>query len=177
MFLNPTLPKCLSVVDDNLRRELEAMEPTFHKHVPIDKALAEFPEPAVKLIRQMVQWVENKHKRVLVDLKVSDLEAGEYTCVPGWHIDTVTDPRHRSLPENHLIYTNVSPTEFVRDPVEFSEDKYHFIDVTDDIPLDNYISAEPNSIHQYGRFHLHRGAKVTADCRRVLIRVTETNVV
>ncbi|MNC07915.1 hypothetical protein D3C75_554800 [compost metagenome] len=177
MFLNPSLPQCLSTIDADLIRELETLEPTFNKHVPLRKALSDFPAPAVKLIEHMMQWVEGKHKKVLVDLKVADLKAEDYTCIPGWHIDTVTDPRHDSLPENHLIYTNVFPTEFVRDPVEFSEDKYHFVDVTDDIPKDNYISAKPNSIHKYGRFHLHRGAQVTSDCRRVLVRITETDVI
>ncbi|MNL01291.1 hypothetical protein D3C87_1217560 [compost metagenome] len=125
----------------------------------------------------MSQWVEGKHNAIKVDLKVYDLKAGDFTCIPGWHIDTVTDPRHDSRPENHLIYTNVYGTDFVTTPIAFSEEKTHFSQVIAEIPEDNYLTAAPNSIYQYGRFHLHRGAQVAADCRRVLVRITETDVI
>lgn len=177
MFLSPTVPRRLAEVSESLGQSLGCLEPTYFKSVSYSKAISTFPEPAVRLLEQMSQWVEGKHKAVKVDLKVYDLKAGDYTCIPGWHIDTVTDPRHDSRPENHLIYTNVYGTDFVTTPIAFSEEKTHFSQVIAEIPEDNYLTATPNSIYQYGRFHLHRGAKVTADCRRVLVRITETDVI
>lgn len=177
MFLSPTVPRRLAEVSESLGRSLGRLEPTYFKSVTFSKAVSAFPQPAVELLQQMYQWVEGKHKSVRVDLKVYDLKAGDFTCIPGWHIDTVTNPRHVSRPENHLIYTNVYGTDFVSTPIAFSEEKTHFSQVIAEIPEDNYLTATPNSIYQYGRFHLHRGAQVATDCRRVLVRITETDII
>lgn len=177
MLLSPTVPRRLAEVSESLGQSLGCLEPAYFKSIPFTRAIATFPKPAVELLTQMYQWVEGKHKSIRVDLKVYDLRAGEHTCIPGWHIDTVTNPRHDSLPENHLIYTNVYGTDFVSTPIPFSEEKTHFSQVIAEIPEDNYLTATPNSIYQYGRFHLHRGAKVATDCRRVLVRITETDII
>lgn len=177
MFLSPTVPRRLAEVSESLGQSLGCLEPAYFKSIPFKRAIATFPQPAVELLTQMMQWAEGKHKSVRVDLKVYDLKAGDYTCIPGWHIDTVTNPRHDSRPENHLIYTNVYGTDFVSTPIAFSEEKTHFSQVIAEIPEDNYLTATPNSIYQYGRFHLHRGAQVTTDCRRVLVRITETDII
>lgn len=39
------------------------------------------------------------------------------------------------------------------------------------------ISANANCVSAYSRFQLHRGPKVTRDCRRMLLRVTATQVI
>lgn len=178
MLLSPTVPRCVAEVSESLGQSLGCLEPAYFKSIPFRRAIATFPAPVVELLTQMYQWVEGKHKSIRVDLKVYDLQAGDYTCIPGWHIDTVTNPRHNSLPENHLIYTNVFGTEFCATPVEFGEEQTHFNEVVQNLPAESkYLAAKPNSIYQYGRFHLHRGPQVSHACRRVLVRITETDVV
>ncbi len=178
MLLNQSLPgDCGLYTPSQPEYAVELLQPQFHKHVPLGKALATFPIQAVKLLEYMSEFLEGGFRSTLVDLKVVDLKVDQCTCMPGWHIDTVVNPRHPSKSENHLIFTSIFGTEFVASPVVFSKEKDHFSQVIGQIPNDNVFTAESNRVYRYNRLHLHRGPVVTSDCRRVLVRITETDII
>ena len=91
--------------------------------------------------------------RLFIDVKVQNLRVGQYTCVAGWHRDTITDPRVR----HHLFVLGANRTEFLgADGVVFK------------IPEGEW--------HSYGH-DLHRGPRCLVSERRVLLRITESDVI
>lgn len=174
MKLNQELPKVLGLTAPV---DLDSIKLCFHKALRFEEALEAVEQPIRRVIMQMSRGLQHRHRYTLVDVKVREHKLGDCTCIPGWHLDSVTDPRHNSQPENHIIWTQGEPTEFLRNPIDFPEHFAHFSQVLDAIPSDNIFKINSNTIYQYGRFHLHRGPIVQENQRRVLIRITETDVV
>lgn len=172
MYLNPSLPRVLGQTEPI---DCSQVKPCFIKYARYEFVLDEVEPPIQEVLMQMAKHLSFNHRFVLADIKIRDFKAGEHTCIPGWHIDSVTDPRHDSLSENHLIWIQGTPTEFVSQPVHFPAECSHFSQVIDGIPEDNVFKVEQNTIYQYDRTHLHRGPQVRQDHRRVLIRLTETS--
>ena len=118
----------------------------------------------------------------LVDYKVRDLKVGECGCMlEGWHLDVVPNPHHDSKPDIHLIYSTEFGTDFLTKELPVSEGLEHFKDVLSDYSdseLEDFCEqSKPNSVSMYNRFQLHRGPVVTKDCRRMLLRLTATEVI
>lgn len=118
----------------------------------------------------------------VVDYKVRELRDGACGCpLEGWHMDVVTNPHHNSRPDIHLIYSTDIGTEFLTQPIVFDESDIHFKHCLDRHNLslleDKVIKAEPNTVSMYNRFQLHRGPVVIKDCKRVLLRLTATEVI
>lgn len=174
MWLNPEPPTFLGLTAPIDSRTIQ---PCFLKHTLLEEALEVVEAPIRSVLSDMTKYLSKQHRFTLVDVKVKDVASNAYTCIPGWHIDSVTNPRHESSPENHLIWVQGTPTEFVRDPVEFPWELTHFSQVIDEIPIDNAMKLNENSIYRYGRYHLHRGPRVGPRERRILIRVTETDLI
>lgn len=123
---------------------------------------------------------------VLVELRVAVLAAGEVPGQATWHIDTVAEPWHDSAPERHHLFvgSDACLPELLAGPV------------TLDVPagggayarmqaLDDQLRAlRPATVVApacrfvtYGRLHLHRARPALRADRRLLLRVTETDVV
>ncbi len=120
--------------------------------------------------------------RWLVDYKVRDLKVGDCGCaLEGWHLDVVTDPNHNSKPDFHLIYSTEIGTDFLTNPIYFDRDVTHFkkgLEIYNEEYLESQaVSAKPNWVSAYNRFQLHRGPRIVKDCRRMLLRVTATQVI
>lgn len=127
-----------------------------NKYVPLQRALATFDKEAVFVIEKMLPFLQHQHKKLLVDYKVRHLKAGDYGCpLPDWHYDCVKEYSHPSKHEHHLIYTNIDGTLFLDSGT-------------------NIIKAANGSVWEYGR-ELHASPKMVEDCKRILIRVTETD--
>ena len=117
----------------------------------------------------------------LVDYKVRELKAGDCGCMlEGWHLDVVEDPFHESKPDIHLIYSTEFGTEFLTQPIPaFKGDTFKScLEPFNQEALEQRaVRAKPNHVSAYNRFQLHRGPKVTKDCKRMLLRLTATEVV
>lgn len=118
----------------------------------------------------------------LVDYKVRDLVAGDCGCaLEGWHTDVVSNPNHPTKPDYHLIYSTVQGTDFLTKPLIYYKEDNHFKHVLEDYDLvdleSHSYSAKANAVHGYNRFQLHRGPKIMKDCRRMLLRLTATEVI
>lgn len=128
----------------------------------------------------------HEHRYVVVDVKVSQLRAGQPPCIPGWHCDVVLDPRHPSRPEVHHLFVSGQHglTEFVAEPVELevgpARSPQAFLR-----ELGEQLAGQPPALTalescqltRYGRWHLHRGALAAEAERRLLVRVTETDLI
>lgn len=126
--------------------------------------------------------VLGSRKFLCVDVKVSDLASGECTCIPGWHCDVTTDLLHPSRDDVHHIFVTGrhALTEFVSTQMD--------ILVGESCPLSEQVrQIEANGYDiwrvpsctwvTYGRRNYHRGPVSTGAERRLLVRVTETDVV
>lgn len=90
------------------------------------------------------------NESISVDIKVQDLIPGKYTCIPGWHSDTLKDPD----PIHHLFVIGENRTEFLEE--------------------DGSISVIPNATWKSYGHQKHRGPKVKVPETRILIRITES---
>lgn len=129
--------------------------------------------------------LEGRHRRVVVDVKVSRIVPGRHPCIPGWHCDGVLDPDHPSRPEvHHLFVTGTAClTEFVAAPVELdigpARSPQAFLAALNRQleALDPPVRSAPScTVVTYGRFDLHRGAVGKGHETRLLVRVTETDL-
>lgn len=156
---------------------------TYFKYIPFDRAQKILPEPMKLVFDRMLKLiVAREGMRLLVDYKVRDLKRGDYGCpLKGWHIDCVTNPRHKSRPERHLIFSTEFGTEYMTTPLEVLAEEEHFSKTVERLTSANskvaYIQVIPNTITQYERLNLHRGPLITKDCRRVVLRLTQTEVI
>ncbi len=130
--------------------------------------------------------IQKNHKYIVVDIKVTEIKKGKPPCLPGWHCDTIINPFDETKPENHHLFVsgNASRTEFIKGPLQLNvpEDLKHqvllknFRDQIDEIqPSTTQIPS--CRIASYGRFDFHRGSIGLYDEKRLLIRITETDVI
>ncbi|MNF84147.1 hypothetical protein D3C85_755680 [compost metagenome] len=121
--------------------------------------------------------------RWLVDYKVRELKAGDCGCkLEGWHLDVVESPWHDSKPDFHLIYSTEVGTDFLAQPIPSFQDDGHFLRSLEPFNLDylenhRVVSSKPNHVSAYNRYQLHRGPIVKRDCKRMLLRLTATEVI
>lgn len=121
------------------------------------------------------------HKRILIDVKVQDLVPSKTSCIPGWHLDGPENPLHDSKPEIHHLYIHEEggETEFIRD--EFKLEVNGVMsqrDIVKMIPDDvRTTKATAGHFTTFTRFDFHRGINVKKPMRRLLVRLTETDVI
>lgn len=132
------------------------------------------PSQTQDVISNMLPHLKDGYKSLLFDFKVRELQEGDCGCaLEDWHIDVVRNPKHNSKPDNHLIYSTVVGTEFMLDKLQQNVDDFAKL-VLPKKP--NVWQAPVDSIVQFDRFNLHRGPIVEYPCKRVLIRLTQTDV-
>jgi len=134
-------------------------------------------------VRQIVSQcpLQNKHKRVLIDIKVQHLTPDVTSCIPGWHIDGPGNPLHQSKPEVHHLYIHEEggETEFIADSFE--------LDIDEEMSHDQIVKLIPRNVKitktkagqfaTFTRFDFHRGINVQKPMTRLLIRLTETDTI
>lgn len=179
MILNPkgSIKTNLAVFDtkgfDNL--------PLDHfKYVRWKTAYEQLPTLVKPILEKMFDLMpEDQDMNWVVDYKVRDLKKGDCGVqLEGWHLDCVTNPWHKTKPETHLLFSTHFGTEYILDELEVKEDEKHFSQVLKRYGSDYwYTTVKPNTITQYGRFNLHRAPIVKQDCRRVTLRLTQTEVI
>lgn len=120
------------------------------------------------LVRQIVDKapITGRFKRVLIDVKVQDLHPGICSCLPGWHLDGSM----REMEIHHLCVLNGPQTEFIDEPLFL--DRRHLI--PDNVRV---ASAREGFITTFTTFDFHRGVYATKPTRRLLVRLTETNII
>lgn len=126
-----------------------------------------------------VQWLldtcpnKNERKRTVVDVKLVHLEKGQNPCMPFWHTDCTMDMSHNTRPEIHYIYVvgAGSRTKFLWEPLDVTPDFENSIEehMCELIPEETWVS--------YGREHLHKCSPAERSGFRLLIRVTETDLI
>lgn len=141
------------------------------------------------MVRQILRHapIENRHERVLVDIKVHDLKKGQHTCVPGWHLDGSIDPDGiKTKGEVHHLFvaSRFCRTLFLDSPLDipvdpswtFAERSKKIGALLDDMILSVFTIPNCRFV-TYDDTFFHRGAQSEGDELRLLIRVTETDVI
>ena len=168
-------------------------------HTPVE--LSNFQYPTVNWKYASAQWVlahaestndtlrniimqcpiVGEHKRILLDVKVQDLVPSKTSCIAGWHLDGPENPLHNSKPEIHHLYIHEEggETEFIADEFELEiNSKMCQGDIVKMISEDVKITKTvAGSFTTFTRFDFHRGINVKKPMRRLLVRLTETDVI
>jgi hypothetical protein len=124
--------------------------------------------------------IQGKHKHVLVDVKVQHLTPEKHSCIPGWHLDGPENPLHNSLPDvHHLFVIGGGSTEFIDEPVTLYVEKEHKQkEIVAKIPDTVKVrEIEQECFNTFTRFDFHRGILAKKSLTRLLIRVSETDVI
>jgi len=137
--------------------------------------------------------IRGNHKSILVDIKTHHLKAGQIPALPHWHFDCVKNPLYdscsanrdkmsrflsRSVEEVHHIFIS-SPycrTEFLAESFETDLDPLDGPRFDDKIGDVKGAKIEACRIYSYKR-HLHRATPAEQDCTRLLVRVTESDII
>lgn len=133
----------------------------------------------IRSILDGVKLVGNR-KNVLVDIKVHELTAGKFPAIPFWHIDSVNNPLHPSEPETHHIFVSGEGclTQFLGAPLTLPIQADSRLNFDLLVPADHPTYTVPScTICTYGRYDLHRCVRATVNEYRLLLRVTETDVI
>jgi hypothetical protein len=110
--------------------------------------------------------ITGRFKRVLIDIKVQDLHPDICSCIPGWHLDGSM----QEVEVHHLCVLNGPQTEFIDEPL--------FLDREHRIPNEVKVrSAREGFITTFTSLDFHRGVYAAAPTRRLLVRLTETNII
>lgn len=109
-------------------------------------------------------------RNTLIDVKVQDLTPEICSCLPGWHLDGV--PFSTDL--HHLCVLNGPLTEFVAEPIQITNLNLLQSQVPQSVRV---RSIEPEAITTFTSHDLHRGVHATEPTRRLLVRLTETNLI
>jgi hypothetical protein len=124
--------------------------------------------------------LHNKHKHIAVDVKVNYIKEGEYSCIPGWHPDTTLNPFHPTLEEVHHLFVIGQGTEFLQNPTLTIFNKWKDASQINQIVEMRHPSVwkcPSNQWISYGRKHLHRGIRQSVSDWRLLVRVSETDII
>ena len=179
MYINPEGSLSLNLWED--QSDLSSLPLREFKYKHWDWAYEQGVHESVRpILDKMFELAscEGRSYRWLVDYKVRDLEKGDCGCpLDFWHLDVVENPWHESKPDIHYLFSTEVGTEFITTPMEVTEADTSFKGVVERSSGFSVVQAAPNTISKYGRFNLHRGPRVAKDCRRMLLRLTLTEVI
>ena len=125
------------------------------------------------LVKHIIETapLTDRFKRVLIDVKVQDLRPEICSCLPGWHLDGSM----REIEVHHLCILNGPQTEFIDEPLHLPG---AYPDNVKMIPADVKITtAREGCITTFTSLDFHRGVYATKPTRRLLVRLTETNII
>lgn len=119
-------------------------------------------------------------RHILVDVKVHNLKKGQIPALPHWHIDCVNRPDNKAREEhNHIFLAGSCMTQFIKDDIELEIDSdrpnYDRILESVNFELEKRFVI-PYTVCSYGRA-LHRAKPAVKDETRILIRVTESDII
>lgn len=180
---NPGLPQL--GVELRAPRQAELEDVRCFKYADYDYAYANCENEYVRHVLDQIP-ILGGHKRVLIDIKVHDLEPGEIPCVPGWHLDGSINPK--KLPKKPEILTlfvtgSSALTEFLAEPITLDvKDQWDFAVMSRycsrQVPNDYPVWTMPScTFGTYDDHYFHRGAVATKRERRLLVRTTETDII
>lgn len=175
--LYPERPVVIRSFEPPTSADLEG-QPSF-KYASLEKAL----KYCVPYVRRVVESVElsGKYKYTLLDVKIVDLKKGQLPCLPGWHLDCTMHPEHKTKPETHHIFVWGAGcrTRFVVSPIEIPTANGRLIEadraVREQKP--EVFQVDECTLTRYYRDNLHAPSKATKAGKRILIRITETDLV
>lgn len=179
---NKSRPQLQDSLEPPTLKDLEGIQ--CFKYADCDFVYAQCENDYVKYVLSRIP-IFNKHKRVLVDIKVQDLVEGDYPCLPGWHLDGSSNKRNlEKKPETFTLFVTGSHacTEFVDEPIELDIDaSWDFSEISKNcskqIPESVNTWALPSCrFGTYDDSFFHRGPKSRGNERRLLIRTTETDI-
>ena len=159
----------------------EDLPMVFFKYAPIDYVRENSNAYVNHVLNNMP--IQHKHRRVLVDVKLHDLNEGDVPCIPGWHCDSIVDPFHKSRPEVHHIFVTGAGclTEFMKSLVELNIEKDDmFNSLRRQLKRKQGLETfhvDSCRIMSYSRFSFHRGVSAKKKEKRLLIRVTESDII
>ncbi|MDF1665219.1 MAG: hypothetical protein P1V97_25880 [Planctomycetota bacterium] len=151
-------------------------------------ACLDFARPYLtEYVREMIDKapISGGFRHVLLDVKVHDLRPGQYPCLPGWHCDGFIDPRQESRGERHHLFVSGQGalTEFLDRKVELTvppglRGKALLHSFRKQLRSLNWDAHSIPSCQwvQFGRRDFHRGPRAKRAERRLLIRITESDV-
>lgn len=140
------------------------------KYIPIQQLRTS--EYVWSLIQQAPK-PQQTFKHCLVDVKVHDLNKGQYPCKPGWHIDHRTNQVKPQKEIYQLLVTSdVSCTEFMTNEFESDCENHTEVAIPDVIET-GFI--QPLHWYSYDNHTFHRCTKAGYDGRRLLIRLCHTD--
>jgi hypothetical protein len=174
---HPVKKECIKEIE-SVDLDLISEQKSF-KYCDIDYVYNNSTEYIRGLIDQFP--IVGNHKRVLVDVKLHYLEKDMYPCLPGWHMDCTLNPWHDSLPEVHHIYIDGIEclTKFLNESftLKFKSNVPAYIKTSMNINAHKHWEIERNKIYRYDRFCLHSPSIAKESGMRLLVRVTETNII
>lgn len=155
------------------------------KYASIEYAINNSSDLVAHIIKQAP--LAHKHKRVVVDVKYHDMKRDTYACIPGWHLDGSENTRGLDKkPELHHLFVagDHALTEFISHPIDIpvpENTKFSTISKEVGAALDQTevgIFQIPNCRYvTYDDKYFHRAAKAVDNGPRLLIRLTETDVI
>lgn len=128
--------------------------------------------------------LKNTRKNILVDIKVKDFKAGEYTCPnTNYHLDGkgIIKPRDQNKDNiYHICILEGPPTIFIKHP--FGYTFFNTVkqeQLIEDLGINYMIptTIPTQTWNTYGEFHWHKGRRILVDCVRIFIKVTESNYI
>ena len=148
------------------------------KYADIDFVFPGLPQSLQKIVQQVP--LKGGYKRTLIDIKVQDLVPDITSCIPGWHLDGPENPLHDGTPETHHLFIHGGgPTEFIAQALMLRvTPEMTQRDLVSQIPKDVAVEPIPeNGFNTFTRYDFHRGVNVKKPIQRLLIRVTETDII
>ena len=180
---NPGLPQLGAALRAPRQTELEDVR--CFKYADFEYAYANCENDYVRYVLDQIP-IFGKHERVLVDIKVHDLEPGEIPCVPGWHLDGSINPKNLpKKPETLTLFVTggTALTEFLAMPITLPVgDEWSFASMSRrcarQIPKSHPVWTIPGcTFGTYDDHYFHRGAIAMERKRRLLVRTTETDII
>ena len=149
------------------------------KYADINYVYENSTEPIRKILEQFP--VEGKHRSTIVDVKVHYLKKGMFPCLPGWHTDCTLNPWHETKNDVHHIYQVGAEcyTRFLAEDFTLEFDSLVPANIKSKMNAVEHKSwtLKPEKIYRYDRFGLHAPSVASEDGMRLLIRVTETDLI
>jgi len=180
---NATLPLAGAVLEQPTEAELRDVR--CFKYADYDYVYGQCGSDYVRHVLDCIP-ILNKHKRVLIDVKVHDLKPSNVPCVPGWHLDGSVNPEGLpKRPETLTIFVTgcMALTKFLDEPIK--------LDVTEGlnfaamnrvcarmIPKDHPTHTISScQFATYNDTYFHTGTAAQGVERRLLVRTTETDII
>lgn len=182
-IFNPTLPGLSKTLEQPNNLEFKNIQ--CFKYADYNHVWNRCDNDYVRYILSQIP-IFNKHKYVLIDLKVHNLKIGETPCLPGWHLDGSINPKR--LPKQPEVMTlfvigTTARTEFLAKQITLDiPDRYNFAMMSKFgaqlIPKTYPVFTIPScTFVTYTDSYFHRGSAASISECRLLIRTTETDII